>query len=276
MGMRARGAPGGLLSLAMGGVLVASCSNESASTPPEPTHGPAVTTDFCAGAQSRVTGRVVEVVMPGATTGVPLPGALVVVENGNLFSGNPDPAAANPAYVWGTVADAGGYFAFDCPCGSTLGIHAYAPGHKENNPGMPVTIMADTDIAPIALVAETASAEPMLTDVAVEPPSVIGGGQVTFSVSAAAPAPVATDGGSKRDWLSDEVLCLEPHTNWGRAMTPPAAPMESATGMRDYPDGVWTRTVTAPTTPGRYTYSFVAATLSGVSSNVVTGVLTVQ
>jgi hypothetical protein len=228
-------------------------------------------TDFCTGKEARVSGRVVQL------DGTALAGALVAVENGNLFSGNPDPQQANPAYAWGTVADANGYFAFYCPCGATLGIHAYAPGHKENNPGMPVTIMADTDIGPMALQTEPAAAQPMLMDLVVSPPTVAAGGQVTFTVAAAGPAPVATgDGGTKRDWLSDEILCLEPHTSWGRAMTPPGPPMESATGMKAYPDGTWTRAITAPAQAGTYTYSFVAATIGGVSSNVVRATLTVQ
>jgi hypothetical protein len=217
---------------------------------------------------SRVSGSVREL------DGTPVPNALVAVEKGNLFSGNPDPSMPNPAYTWGAVADSHGVFVFECPCGSTIGVHALAAGHKQNDPGLAITISADTDIGPIALPKVVAPAAlPSVMDLTASPPTTSPGGMVTFTLSAAAPPAVATgDGGAKRDWLSDEIVCIEPHTYWGRAMAPPGPPMNTI----QYQDGTWTRTIMAPAQTGVYRYYFVAATVSGVSSNVVTTSLTVQ
>src|SRR5208283_5384207 len=86
---------------------------------------------------------------------------------------------------------------------------------------------------------------------------------ITFAVRVTA--------GVADDPLSGDVFLVEPVTHWAGALAPPTP---AVPGGR-YPDGVYNRLVEAPSAPGVYTYTAVAASMAHVSSTPATVVVTI-
>ena len=206
----------------------------------------------CTGDSARLRGVLVD-----ARSSEPLPDALLAVERDGLFGANPDPTRANPAYVYAARTDAAGRFDVTLPCG-TVGLHAFAPGHRC---GVAVSEVGDALLLTATPFAEQDRA-PVLSQASLQPAKVAPGGEVTVRVTAMA------SGAS--DPLSDQVLAIAPELKTSLALDPPGLLPQG------YADGVWKRTFTAPSAPGSYTWHLVAATEACVPSAPVALTLTVE
>jgi hypothetical protein len=199
--------------------------------------------------------------------------ALVAVEVGGLNQENPGavgPDGAveptlriNPFYQYGTRADEGGEFSLKVP-EEELGIHAYAGGFYCGVPeagtidpasGTTLTLR----LRPLAEDGGTPPPQPTITSFTVTPEVVPPGGTLTMSALVEAVDP-------EHDPLSEQVLAIEPISNWAGIFAPPVP----GTPGRGYPNGAYNRLVLAPVAPGEYVYYLVAATQACVVSEPVT------
>ena len=105
--------------------------------------------------------------------------------------------------------------------------------------------------------------KPSTTNVGFDKTTVAPGDRVTFSANIATWAP--------SDPLSDENVLVEPTRSWGLELDPPSVGKKD-----DFPDGLWTRSFTAPSAPGTYTYWFSSTTANCVTSDLMRVTLTVQ
>lgn len=179
-------------------------------------------------------GRVID------TSGAPLGGSLVFVELCRLYSENPDPSKGHPNYRYGTVARQDGTYEIDVPKGAA-GLHTFLPGYQYG-----ASVVDDTAASGIETRVEPLGDKkpPIINDFTVTPAEVTPGQElrITADVKAATP----------KDPLSEEVLVLEETTRVARALDPPRRGIPG----KAYPDGLWSTTLSAPTTPGTYTYRF--------------------
>jgi len=167
----------------------------------------------------------------------PVPGALLGIEEGGAYQHTPDPAKGNPSWSYGAQAGANGQAQLTLPTG-TYGFHSFVAGYYYG------TSEVEIDSDPHEVTVKTRLLDgqmvPTVTDFALDPPAVAAGGSVTISVNAAAAAADQP--------LSEEVIVVIPALSICAAMDPPSAGMPGVA----YPDGVYTKTLTAPSEPGSY------------------------
>jgi hypothetical protein len=170
-------------------------------------------------------------------TDAPVPGALLGIEAGGAYQPTPDPAKGNPSWQYGAQADGDGRVELVLPTGP-YGFHSFAAGYFYG------TVTMDVDSDPFELTVNTAplGAEelPSLSDFTIVPATVAPGGSVEVSVNATAAAMDKP--------LSEEVIVVIPALSACAAMDPPSA----GTPGVAYPDGIYRKTFSAPTTPGTY------------------------
>ena len=207
-----------------------------------------------------ITGKVVD-----SVTGQPLGGAVFAIEKDGTYVKNDDTSKGNPSYTWGGRAAADGTFTIQLPPG-VAGLHVFAEGHRY----FPKTIQVqdDTALNEEAITPEpnlASDVPPALTDAAFEPSTVAPSGEVHLSVMAAAADPVEAP-------LSEEVLVVFPEATFSKALDPPS-PGQQGFG---YPDGLYQTTLTAPSTPGSYSYYLVVSAENCVIGPILTATLSVQ
>jgi hypothetical protein len=242
------------------GPVSATEGDDGGSTAAEDAAANCVTVPLPDGSAVHVTGTVVT---SDASTapGIPIPGAMVAVEYGGLYKEWCDLSKASPYYVFGTVADDAGHFDIDVKEGE-LGFHSFADGYfydrayLQTNTGKTVTLR----MTPL----KKTQAQPTVRDAGFDKPIIEAGASVVFS------AVLATydDAG---DPLSDESLLVEPKESFCVELDPPSRGKKD-----DFSDGRWTRTITAPSLPGTYTYWFSATTSHCVTTELVRMTLTVK
>lgn len=202
-----------------------------------------------------VTGRVVD-----ATTGLALAHVPIAVEIGGHYVTNPDPSKGNPSYQRGTVTDDRGTYTLHLISGS-LGFHSFLDKYHYGTQGL----SADGDVQfDIPMEERTIESPPTLTNARLEPARVYGGGSFTIKVTAAAPSP--------KDPLSEEVIVVEATTSMSAALDPPSPGVQG----RGFPDGEWSRRLTAPSSPGTYVYYLSATTEGCIVSDLALLKLEVQ
>jgi hypothetical protein len=205
-----------------------------------------------------VTGTVVEMLDGG--TAVPLAGAMVSAEYGGLYVPYCDLSRGSPYYAFGAITDADGNFTMNARQG-VLGFHVFATGYYYTR--RPLDTRSGTSaMLPMVPLTQPERA-PVVVSAGFDKTTVAPGGTLTFSATVM--APIADDP------LSDEIILIEPSSSWAVELDPPARGKPD-----DFPDGVWTKTFAAPTTPGTYTYHFGTTTAYCEASPVQSFQITVQ
>jgi hypothetical protein len=200
-----------------------------------------------------------------------LPFALVAIEVGGLGQTNPGALGPdgstvptlriNPFYQYGSITDDAGGFSLDVPS-EPVGIHVYKSGFYCGVPEAGAIFASEGGVLvlpePLPM-AESGSeaAGPTITGFTATPSIVAPGETLTMSARVEAVDP-------ETDPLSEQVLAVEPISNWAGVFAPP----EPGTQSTGYPNGIYSRLVPAPLTPGEYTFYLVAATLSCVVSEL--------
>jgi hypothetical protein len=220
----------GFLFLSVASSIAAFACGSSVDLPPPHTN-PTVT----------VTGHVLD-----AKTKAPLPHVPIAIEIGGHYVTNPDTSKGNPSYQRGTVTDDAGAYAILLPSGS-LGFHSFLDKYRYGTDGLSATTDAAFDLT---MELRDTELPPTLTNARVEPAQVSPGGSFAIKVTAAAATPT--------DPLSEEVIVVEATTTMSAALDPPSAGVQG----KGFPDGEWSRTLTAPTYAGTYTY-YLSATTEG-------------
>jgi len=189
----------------------------------------------------------------------PIEGMLVSIEVGGIYLPNPDHSKANPAFQLGARSGPGGLFELALPCGP-YGLHTFLPGFRYG--------------AAVVYAGQSAEifSEPLLP--LDRPPAI---SQASLSAQAVAPGELVTIQvmavkGALEDPLSEEVVAVLPEMGQSMALDPPG-PGQQGYG---FPDGVWSRTFNAPSTPGTYAYQLIATTEGCVTSNRLELVLSVR
>jgi hypothetical protein len=204
--------------------------------------------------------------------GKPIEMALVAIEVGGL--NQVDPGAVGPEgglvatlkidpyYRFGAVSVKTGKFSLLVP-DETLGVHVYTSGFYCGVPDAGA-IPAEAGIItvrpePLPVVDGSPIARPTITGFTVSPQVASPGEVVTMTALVEAADP-------KNDPLSEQVLAVEPTSNFAGIFAPPVP----GTPGKGYPNGVYGRLVTAPLAPGEYTFYMVAATQACVVSLAAT------
>ncbi len=191
-------------------------------------------------------------------TGAPVPSALVAIELGGLDQPNPASIGAdgstvptlkiNPYYQLGSMTDDAGAFALKVP-DEKIGVHVYARGYRCGEAVSPAgghAVVVKLEPVPDADGAPPESA-PVIGYFSVYPQIVFPGQLMTMSAYVQATA---------GDPLSQQVLAIEPTSEWSGVFAPPT-PGTQGVG---YPNGTYARLTSPPAEPGLYTYYLVAAT----------------
>jgi hypothetical protein len=208
----------------------------------------------------------------------PLP-ALVAIELGGL---NRIPPAAetetgairptlqvDPFYTLGTKTEEGGVFSLSVP-DEKIGVHVYASGYYCGVPeaGAIEPGTGNISVSPHPLTAGEGGAlppKPIISEFTVTPLAILPGESLTM-------AAVVTAQDPDHDPLSAQVLAIQPETSWAGVFSPPTP----GTWGKGYPNGVYSRLVVGPTTPGTYVYYLVAATEACVVSEPATASVVVS
>jgi hypothetical protein len=222
----------------------------------------AVLSAGCSGSDDAGAALVGTVMDPNSEA--PLPGALIVIEEGGLYRPIADPSKGSPAYQFGTRAGADGTFSIDVPTGDK-GLHVFANGYRYWPSNQTIAEGETTEVTATPEPELPEDLQPTLSDPTFEPASVAAGGQATLHVTAKAGDAVTAP-------LSDEVLVVLPEQGFARALDPPS-PGKPGQG---YPDGVYSLSLTAPSEPGNFTYYVVASAENCVTTDTVTATLTVK
>jgi hypothetical protein len=211
------------------------------------------------GGTVHVTGVVQEGITDGGTP-KPIAGAMIAVEYGGLYLPYCDMASASPYYVFGAVSDANGAFAMDARAGK-LGFHGFANNYYYSRAALDTATgtTVSLELEPLP----PGQAQPKVADAGFDNADVGVGTPVTFS------AGIAT--WDSKDPLSDENVVVEGTGSFGMELNPPSVGMKD-----DFPDGLWQRKFSAPSTPGTYTYWFSATTAGCVTSPLFSSTLTVH
>jgi hypothetical protein len=167
----------------------------------------------------------------------PAAGSLIFIELCDLYSENPDPTKAHPNYRYVALADADGNFVVDVPKG-TVGLHTLLEGYTYGS-----LLVADSTAPNIHVQSEPLNGRqpPTVSRFVVTPVDAQPGATLSFSMNVQA---------AQSDPISEEVLLAEPISGIARAFAPP----RRGSPGRGFPDGTWTASLTAPATPGTYTY----------------------
>ena len=204
----------------------------------------------------RLRARVVD-----SESSAPIAGALVSIENGGLYLGNPDSSRGNRHYVIGGRTGADGRFDVPVPV-ARLGLHVftndylYAPWLIEPDGNLGVTILQKRRDAVLP--------KPIVTDLRAEPASAGPGETVRLTANVTAATP--------DDPLSDETLAIEPTRFWTAALDPPSPGVQGV----GYPDGEYTLELQAPDQPGTYTYHVVTTSEGCVTSDALSVMVEVR
>jgi hypothetical protein len=205
-------------------------------------------------------------------------GAVVIAEVGGLD--RPNPAALgdggtvvatveiDPFIRYGDITNGAGVFAFPVPAGA-IGLHALASGYIGQDQLMQTGPSADA-AGPGVLFSLVAHAQ---ADGGALAPAVTG---LTASPTVAGPlAPITfavrVTAGTADDPVSSDVFLVEPITHWAGALAPPLPAVPGG----PYPDGVYNRIVEAPSAPGVYRYTVIAASMARVASVPAAVVVTI-
>jgi hypothetical protein len=197
-------------------------------------------------------------------TNAPLAGAVVTLEIGGVYLFFSDSSRPSPYYQFGGITAADGTFSISVPQ-EPIGVHTFADGYlyggrsAVDDPSLPGTIVKSKPIAPAQ-----APYKPVVSGFTATPSTVSAG--ASFSLSAN-----VQRGSGATDPLSDEILLVQPDTAWCGELAPP-----SPGGHDDYPDGIYTRTITAPAKSGTYTYWLVTTSAGCVTSDKQSLQVTVQ
>ncbi len=178
-----------------------------------------------------------------ATTQAPLGGSLVFVELCELYSFNPNKAAAHPNYRYGTVAAADGSFEVMVPKGP-VGLHTFKEGYRYGSLKVDDSTASGLVVRTSALLA--GDVRPTASGFSVDTRVAKPGQTLSFAVDVKA---------APKDPMSEEVVVLEAKTKDARAFKPPFRRTNDAF-LAGFPSGRWTATFEAPTTPGEYEYVF--------------------
>jgi len=199
-------------------------------------------------------GRSLRARVVDADSGAPLGGALVSIELGGIYLGNPDTSKGNPHYAIGGRADPDGRFNIPVP-DEELGLHVfhddylYAPWRIDQGDDFGPVIKAERRRAVLM--------KPTVSNARAEPSVVDAGGRFRMTADVAA--------ATSDDPLSDETLVIEPTTFFTAALDPPSAG-EQGVG---FPDGTYSRELDAPAKSGTYEYFVVATSEGCVTSDAV-------
>jgi len=215
------------------------------------------TGDFSGGAPGTLTVTVTD-----ASGGAPLVGAVAAIEQGGIYVDNPDTSVGNPSYQFGGMTDAQGRLVVELP-GGTVGVHVFANGYRYAPKR--VDVDGDTEATIEAEANLNADRAPSVSGSSLEPSTVAPGGSVVASTTA-----TAVD--AAQDPLSEETAIILPDASWSALLDPPSPGDQGVA----YPDGDYTLTITAPSTPGTYVYSFVTTTEHCITSDREDVTLTVQ
>ena len=218
--------------------LVLAACGSSVDYPP-PHGGPANVT---------VSGHVVD-----GKTKAPLPHVPIAIEIGGHYVTNPDPSKANPSYQRGAVTDDAGAYSVVLPSGS-LGFHSFLNKYRYGTEGLTAAANVTFDIT---MEQRDTELPPTLTNARFEPAQVAAGATFALKVTATAATPT--------DPLSEEIVVVEATTSMSAALDPPSAGVQG----KGFPDGEWSRTFTAPTYAGTYTYYLSATTEGCIVSDLV-------
>jgi hypothetical protein len=101
--------------------------------------------------------------------------------------------------------------------------------------------------------------KPSLTGFTIRPQVAAPGETLTIAAQVEAKDP-------ESDPLSEQVVAIEPTSNWAGILAPPVP----GSASKGYPNGVYNRLAPAPLAPGEYVYYLVAATEACVVSDVAT------
>lgn len=210
---------------------------------------------------------------PGVDAGAS--GAFVVAEVGGL---GPDGGTAtldtDTAIRYGNVTGAGGAFGLAVPAG-TIGLRVFDPDYLESKTLVMTAPSRDaapatTTVSLVPLPATDGGKLRRPTTKGLTISSAIGAIVVTYVVPSE-PVAFAADvaAGSTDDPLSGDVILVQPETGWAGALVPPAPAVPDG----PYPNGVYSLLVAAPAAVGVYTYTLLAASKSGVTSEPASVVL---
>ena len=192
-------------------------------------------------------------------------GAIVIAEVGGLDQPNPSGLGPDGAVVatvevdpfvrYGGVTNGAGVFAFSVPAGP-VGLHTLAAAYIAEDELVQAASSPDAagpdiviSLSPAAQ-ADGGGVAPTVTGLTASPSVASPLAPITFAVRVTA--------GVADDPLSGDVFLVEPVTHWAGALAPPTP---AVPGGR-YPDGVYNRLVEAPSAPGVYTYTAVAASMA--------------
>ena len=205
-------------------------------------------------------------------TSQPLAGSIVIVEVGGIYQPNPDPTQANPFYKISALVAADGTFSVDVPAGA-VGLHTFQNGYYYGVLGIKDVGAKPTGNAVTVKALLPLDVKPTTKNLTLTPSTVAAGGQVSLSVEATH-APRAGDAGADAgaDPLSEEIIAAETTTHWAAILKPPTPGQQGV----ESPDGIYTTTFAAPSTPGTYTYALVGSSEGCITSDRLTATLTVQ
>jgi hypothetical protein len=160
------------------------------------------------------------------------------------------------------MADKAGKFALMVP-NESLGVHVYQSGFYC---GVPDAGAIQPEAGTITVTPEALPSDdggpiglPTITGFTLTPQVVAPGEIVTMTAYVQA-------ADSAHDPLSEQVLAIEPTSNFAGIFAPPVPGAPD----KGYPNGVYGRLVTAPVAPGEYTFYMVATTRACVVSLPVT------
>ncbi len=196
-----------------------------------------------------------------ATTRAPLPNTLISIEKGGIYVKNPDTSRGSPAYVYGAVTGAAGTARLQIPT-DDVGVHTFLAGYYygsrliEFDQDLGITVSMETF--------QNNETPPSVTNAKLEPAVVAPGASFTLSAD--------VNRGDADDPLSDEVVVVFGEAHFSRALDPPSAGVQG----KGFPDGLWKTTLTAPNSPGTYTYHLAATSEHCVTSDPIALTLDVQ
>jgi len=177
---------------------------------------------------------------PGVTNASVMKGSLVFIELCGLYTENPDPSQGHPNYRYGTKARDDGTFELMVPRGAA-GIHTFLPGFRYGFVALEDSTADNIEVRVEPLLPQ--DKKPFVGPLQVSPKEATPGQPLRFSVNVRASSP--------KDPMSEEIILLEEATDVARALAPPRRGVQG----KGFPDGLWSTTMNAPSSPGTYAYS---------------------
>ncbi len=202
----------------------------------------------CGGAGSCGSSALISGTVLNDTTGTFVASALIALQKLGSGTAASVPGMATDQYTLAAPVDGQGGFSIPAACGP-YSVYAFAPGFVSGG----VQTFAGRSVS-LGITQNDANAlVPTVVDFKAAQDPLTAGATVTFT---------ATLEASASDPLSNQVLLINPILGRVQAFAPPAA--ASATGA--YPNGTWTLSLVAPTSPGVYRYALVAVSGQGLTA----------